>query len=233
MTKPKAVLSRFAQRPYPSAWLFLGESGVGKTTMALALASEIGAELHHIPSRNCDLETVEEAVRICHYVPMSGGLHLILVDEADQMTLAAQHAFLSKLDATAFPPQTMFIFTANSIKYLEDRFLSRCHRLDFSGHNIGLELPRYLAKLWRKETGRKNGLNFAKVAEDSDCNVREALGRLEIEAMSAGIPEEPADERTQRRNHQPDRTVYHERAAKAVRTRTERILAQAGKGSTR
>jgi len=42
-------------------------------------------------------------------------------DEADRMSKAAQLHLLSKLDATAFPPNTIFIFTANATDGLEDR----------------------------------------------------------------------------------------------------------------
>lgn len=52
------------------------------------------------------------------------------------MTPAAQLAFLSKLDATAFPPNTIFIFTCNSVDSLEARFLSRCRRVDFSSYGM-------------------------------------------------------------------------------------------------
>lgn len=223
LTRPKAVLSRFSEKPYPSAWLFLGTSGVGKTTMAQALASEIGAEFHHIPSRSYGLETVENVVRLCNYVPLSGGFHLVLVDEADQMTLAAQHAFLSKLDSTACPPNTIFVFTANSTQYLEDRFLSRCRQLEFSGHNIGRDLPRYLAKLWKKEAGRKNGVDFQRMAREANLNVRDALSRLELELLADGVDDEPST----RDRHEPIRTVYHERAAKAVATMKRRAVAEA------
>src|SRR2546427_12091540 len=107
LPRVRPVLTRFLQKPFPSAWLFLGPSGVGKTSMALALAERIPAELQHIPSRQCDLERVEEVARRCWYRPMNAKLHLVLVDEADQMTPAAQMAFLSKLDATARPPDTV------------------------------------------------------------------------------------------------------------------------------
>jgi len=231
LQKPKAILGRFAQKPYASAWLFLGESGVGKTTMALALAEQVHGELHHVPSRSCDLETVENLTRICHYVPLAGGFHLVLVDEADQMTLAAQHAFLSKLDATAFPPQTIFIFTANSTRYLEDRFLSRCRQLEFSGHNIGRELPGYLRRIWLAETGKKNTLDFSALAGKAENNVRDAIGRLELEILGAGTADEPKDARACRREKSPEPTRYHEAAAKAVATRERNILAKARKGA--
>lgn len=123
LDKPKRILSRFGANPYPSAWLFVGPSGVGKTAMALALAETLRAELHHIPSQQCLVANVEDVIRRW-YVPVSGGFHLILVDEADRMSNAAQLHFLSKLDATAFPPQTIFVFTCNTTDGLEPRFLS-------------------------------------------------------------------------------------------------------------
>ena len=43
-----------------------GLSGVGKSTMALALASELAAELHKIPSQR-NAQTIEDTVRQCWY----------------------------------------------------------------------------------------------------------------------------------------------------------------------
>jgi DNA polymerase III delta prime subunit len=118
LEKPKKILYKFAANPYPSAWLFVGPPGVGKTTTALALAEALSAELHHIPSQQCNASAVEDVIRQCWYIPRSG-FHLVLVDEADRMSNAAQLQFLSKLDATAFPPQTIFVFTCNAIDGLE------------------------------------------------------------------------------------------------------------------
>jgi len=51
--------------------------------------------------------------------------------EADGMTNPAQLALLSKLDATAFPPNTIFVFTCNGTDGLEPRFISRCRTVEF------------------------------------------------------------------------------------------------------
>jgi replication-associated recombination protein RarA len=107
LDKPKRVPAKFAANPYSSAWLFVGPPGTGKTTMALA--ETLRAELHQIPSQQCNVAAVEDNIRQCWYVPASGGFHFVLVDEADRMSNAAQLHFLSKLDATAFPPRTVFV----------------------------------------------------------------------------------------------------------------------------
>jgi DNA polymerase III gamma/tau subunit len=42
LDKPKRVLSKFAAKPFPNAaFLFVGPSGTGKTSMALALCEAI------------------------------------------------------------------------------------------------------------------------------------------------------------------------------------------------
>jgi replication-associated recombination protein RarA len=110
LEKQRKVLAAFAKRPASCAWLFLGPSGIGKSTMALALAGELQAEVHKIPSQKCNAQAIEDTVRTCWYAPMlPGGFHLVLADEADQMTNAAQLALLSKLDATDPAPNTIWI----------------------------------------------------------------------------------------------------------------------------
>ena len=103
-------MQKFCANPFPSAWLFVGPSGTGKTSMALAICKAIAGELHHIPSQSCDVETIRKVTDMCHRYPydmMTGQscrFHVVLVDEADQMSQAAQLALLSKLDSTAYPP---------------------------------------------------------------------------------------------------------------------------------
>lgn len=69
LDKAKRIVTKLAANSYSSAWLFLGPSGTGKTTMALALAAEMPAELHHIPAKECTLDAVQEVCRQCHYSP--------------------------------------------------------------------------------------------------------------------------------------------------------------------
>jgi replication factor C subunit 2/4 len=191
LEKPKKILAKFTQNPYPSAWLFIGPSGTGKTSMALAICNAIAGELHHIPSQSCDLATVKATTDRCHYYPriletgQPGRFHFVLVDEADRMTPAAQLAFLSKLDATAFPPNTIFVFTCNSVASLESRFLSRCRSVEFSSYGLSEGIAGLLQRVWDAETDSQDKPNFARIAKDSLNNVRDALMTLETELLAA------------------------------------------------
>lgn len=48
LEKPRKLAVRLVSNPFPSAWLFIGPSGTGKTTLALAIAESMPAEIHHI-----------------------------------------------------------------------------------------------------------------------------------------------------------------------------------------
>jgi DNA polymerase III gamma/tau subunit len=185
LERPKKMLAKFAENPYASSWLFVGPSGVGKTTMALALADAIRAEVHHIPSQKCTAGEVDDVVRRCWYAPMNGTLHVVLCDEADRMTPAAQLALLSKLDSTAAPPQTVWIFTANDTEGLQDRFLSRTRRIEFSSYGLAEETAKFLETVWDREAPNAEKPNFARIVKDSRNNVRDCLMTIETELLAA------------------------------------------------
>jgi replication-associated recombination protein RarA len=182
-TPKKRTMSAFARRKiaaaqrvprYASAWLFVGPSGTGKTSMALAICNAIAGELHHIPSQSCDLATVKATTDRCHYYPriletgQPGRFHVVLADEADRMTPAAQLAFLSKLDGTAFPPNTIFVFTCNTVDCLESRFLCRCRRVEFSSYGLSDGIAGLLQRVWDAETDSQDKPNFARMAKGTN-----------------------------------------------------------------
>jgi replication-associated recombination protein RarA len=184
LDKPKKILAGFCKRPSPSSWLFTGAPGVGKSSMGMAMCETIGAEFHHIPSQKCTVANIEDVIRQCWYAPFNGGFHFVQIDEANDMTDAAQLALLSKTDSTDPPPKTIFVFTCNETVRLEERFLSRCKVLEFSTYGLRESLSLFLAKVWTLETGKECTLDTLRLAKDACNNVRTALQELEMELLA-------------------------------------------------
>jgi DNA polymerase III gamma/tau subunit len=102
------------------------------------------------------------------------------------MTPQAQLSFLSKLDGTAFPPQTVFIFTANDTERLQPRFLSRCMTLQFQSHGMAKEAATLLERIWIAEAGETaQQPNFLRLVQDSKNNLRDAVNSLQVELLAA------------------------------------------------
>jgi DNA polymerase III delta prime subunit len=115
--------------------------------------------------------------------PMGKKWHLVLIDEADQMSVSAQLALLSMLDATNAPQQTIFIFTCNEIERFEARFISRCGVIEFSSYGIAKDATALLAMVWENEANGAPCPNFARIVKESNNNVRAALLTLQNELM--------------------------------------------------
>ena len=121
----------------------------------------------------------------CNYVPLGGGFHVVICDEADAMSDAAQKYLLSKLDSSAPVPNTIWIFTANQTDRLEARFLSRCRTVEFSSYGVASEATRLLESIWHKETSSESAPNFARIVKESANNIRDALMCLETELLAS------------------------------------------------
>jgi hypothetical protein len=127
---------------------------------------------------------LKEIVARCYYVPSAGlnSFHVVICDEADCASPAAQNYLLSKLDGTEPCPSTIWIFTCNSVERFEDRFISRCIVLpDFNGYGASAEVCDLLARVWNLKAPDAVAPNFKRMASGNVC---EALQRLESELLA-------------------------------------------------
>src|SRR6201993_3637920 len=89
---PKRLFRNLLQAPRPVPVLLVGPPGCGKTTLGMAFADELPGTLHHISSQKCDVAALDRLGDSCQYCPARGRFHVVLVDEADQMTEKAAPA---------------------------------------------------------------------------------------------------------------------------------------------
>jgi replication-associated recombination protein RarA len=184
LAKPKQIAAMLTARPYASSWIFRGDSGTGKTTMALAIGEAIGAEIHRIASQECTVQELRSVVTRCYYEPLMGHKwSLVLTDEADTMSKAAQDSLLSTLDK--IPPRTIFIWTCNSTEKFEARFLSRSRVVEFSNYGIQPDAVKLLTHIWEQEAPGKLMPNVTRLVKEANGNVRAALMALEMEMLLA------------------------------------------------
>lgn len=113
--------------------IFCGQSGVGKTTVAKAIARQLNAECLVVnASLNRNIDTLRnEVFEFCSTFSLDGSQKIVLLDEADylnqQSFQPALRAFMEEMSENV-----TFILTCNAANRLIDPILSRCALFHFS-----------------------------------------------------------------------------------------------------
>src|SRR5438128_1933160 len=208
---PKRLFANLLETPRPVGVLLVGPPGCGKTTLGMAFADELPGTLHHINSQKCDVAALDRLSDLCQYYPSRGKFHVVLVDEADQMTERAQLQLLSRLDGTAnLKPKfgggwergpalpVIWIFTCNGRgergtthpSTFEPRFLSRCLVVACERPAVA-EVTQFLRRIWALEGGDATS-DPSPLAEGCD-GMRDALTKLEVALFTGILPSRPAE----------------------------------------
>lgn len=182
-----STLADFAASPHPTAFLFAGPTGVGKSSAAAALAAELGVVVpedewggyYLIPSAMQTIERVRAVYDNARKVPMVGsGWKVVVVEEADRASDAVQHFLLTALEN--LPPRCVFIFTTNEPHKIPQRLRDRMERIDFDGDGATLaaDADELIASIWRDESGVGAAPRLADIAGALDESGRISFRRV-------------------------------------------------------
>lgn len=186
------VKSEIAKGECPH-FLFSGGAGMGKTTLAYAIANELGSDVMYI---NASMENGIDVLRtkiqsFASTVSLSDtGPKIVIMDEADGITPIMQGALKGFLET--FSANCRFIFTCNIKHKIIEPIQSRCSVVDFSYNST--EKPKIAAAFYRRVA---DILSFekvdfepkavAKLVERNFPDFRKTLNELQKASASGNI----------------------------------------------
>ena len=116
---------------YPDALLFIGQSGVGKTTAARVIATQMLGKAKECDYYECNASDDRgiDFIRVflktaAQTSPYMADRKVILLDEADGLTPSAQDALRQIIEGST--DNCLFIFTANDESKIRPAIKSRC-----------------------------------------------------------------------------------------------------------
>lgn len=135
----REAFQRFISKDCAPHILLLGPPGVGKTSLALALATATKWEvIVENAAAYANVEAVRTEIRdfalttFSFHSLLGGGHRCLILDEADHIPARAQAALRGIMEEAAANGDSTFILTANDEKKIDPAIRSRCAVFDFS-----------------------------------------------------------------------------------------------------
>ena len=180
-TAIKVLKQKLKDDNIPHALLFIGPSGVGKTTIARALRKPLKCHPSEFHEVNCadirGIDNIREIRKRMGLRPMNGQTKIWLIDEAHKLTNDAQNALLKMLEDT--PGHVYFMLATTEPNKVIKTIHTRCMPLHLKpiGEKELSELVLSVAKDENK--GDLDDSVVSKIVEHSDGSARHALVLLD------------------------------------------------------
>lgn len=128
----KSVLDGFVANKNIPNLLLHGSAGIGKTTVARALASELGYDLMFLNASNTrGIDVLRNQItQFASSASIDGNMKVVILDEFDQATFDFQAGMRAAIED--FSKTTRFIFTCNFPNKIIKPLHSRCSVIDFN-----------------------------------------------------------------------------------------------------
>jgi len=186
----KTLKNSIIENKIPSALLFCGPRGVGKTSCARIYAKEINSEsvqnlenpdysfnIFEIDAasnnKTDDIRDLIEKVRI---PPQIGKYKVYIIDEVHMLSKQAENAFLKTLEEP--PPHIVFILATTEKNKILPTILSRCQIYDFNRIKDS-EINNCLKDICKKEGFKFEDEAVSIISRKSDGSLRDSLTILD------------------------------------------------------
>ncbi len=197
----KTLQNALRYKKISNAYLFTGQRGIGKTTIARIFAKGLNCEKGPTPTpcgkcemcreietgnsldvieidgaSNRGIDQIRELRENVRFMPVKARYKVIIIDEVHMLTNEAFNALLKTLEEP--PENVVFIFATTEPRKIPETVLSRVQRFDFRPlpENILIKRLEYICE--------KEGINCEKEAlpiiyEASEGSMRDAISLLE------------------------------------------------------
>jgi len=182
----------------PTALLFKGSHGTGKTSTARILAAALNCESPPAPCRHCvscksvfnatslDLMEIDAAsngrvedireLRQQVLYAVGGRCRVVVLDEAQSMSAAAFNALLKTLEEP--PPGAVFILATTEASRIPDTVTSRCMPFAFRRISVA-DIAARLAHICQQENIPADPALLTALADSADGAMRDAIMSLD------------------------------------------------------
>lgn len=164
--------------------MFFGTGGTGKTTLAKALANDVGSDILVI---NCSNENGIDTIRtkltqFASSVSLAGKPKIAVLDESDGLTIDAQRSLRNFIEQ--YSKNCRFIFTCNFKNKLIDPLHSRLSPVDFSltkeeKAKVVVQFFKRVCEILTMEDYTFEKPVVAKIIEKNFPDFRRTLGELQ------------------------------------------------------
>ncbi len=181
-TAVKTIESWFAKNRVPHAMMFVGPSGVGKTTLGRIVARKIGCSRRDFEEVNCaarePMATARDLQNLSYTSPWKGKFKVFLLDELQSWSRASfsQQALLKILEEP--PKHVYFIICTTDPAKIITAIRSRCTEVQVRAL-LAQEIKQLLCDILEQEEKTIPNSVLEKTVETADGSARNALKLLD------------------------------------------------------